>query len=817
MTDAIDNLDKGRTLGGQYAQEHRAAHPVVHAFNAFGRGEGDRRKTSAAFHRIEVAKACDACDLDMDNGEVREVDLGKVAVGRRKLVRGRLARASATMGGKPRAEGVEPITVTERADKPGHYVVVRDHGEHRVAALKINGHASPVPVRVVKAKQKPEDWIKAKTALLIREGKDPMQAVAIANAMAREMGKFDEHQPRDDSGKFASIEGGGLARYSIAGGLANGPGAPGTGFKIPPPPSATLSAAPKEKTPDEQRAAFRQKIGEAARAEFGTDKPSREQVQSRSQDQKAKYGKDAKVWVWDPVSGSAMPGTVARDAKSDAFDRSGQREDRQYVVNVPDIDKGGTRPVTAYHGDIAPRGLKKLGKVMATDAPGAGAEYAPPEGVTRRDAIRERRRKRWEVKLKKSEVHPMTTQTTTIPVTVTVGEPVPAIAPVAKADDSMKARVADIKSMMEEHDVDAADMADECDMPEERVKKLLSGEFDPSEKEMSALESACKSLCKADGDAILGDTPALDPADEDLGPSTYEIRDAVSAAISAKHGKGYWVDEVYPETGYAIVSYMPPYDAMSGPIERRCYRVPYEFDAAGTVQIGDAVRVERKTVYQPVEKNADGTVTYVGKRVADDVYEVPAPRGEEVALAKSLREVLGEKTDVSDARPGVVTVHLAKGAGLGKSTLRVDARIHEEDVEGVDFPLTPIGDAEDLAKAAEKGIVYLMVYQPPADPAKITEADLDTQGEWATAEDIETAAHDFMIKGAAINIMHKGKVTDDKVVENVVVQEDGWKVGRKSLRKGTWYIGVKLTKSSHEAFKKGELRGASMEGLKSFA
>lgn len=136
---------------------------------------------------------------------------------------------------------------------------------------------------------------------------------------------------------------------------------------------------------DEQRAAFRQKIGEAARAEFGTDKPSRGQVQDRSQDQKAKYGKDARVWVWDPQSGSAMPGTVERDAKSDAYDKSGQREDRQYVVQVPDIDKGGTRPVTAYHGDIAPRGVKKQ---LSTSTPTKGAEWTPADIAGRRAKVR---------------------------------------------------------------------------------------------------------------------------------------------------------------------------------------------------------------------------------------------------------------------------------------------------------------------------------------------------------------------------------------------------------------------------------------------
>ena len=169
--------------------------------------------------------------------------------------------------------------------------------------------------------------------------------------------KYDPDQPRDGAGRFG--EGGGAQNadegpVTVANPGKLGPGFLRTGFKIPPQSSTT-----KTPSADEQRTAFRQKIGEAARAEFGTDKPSRGQVQARSQDQKAKYGKEAKVWVWDQSSGSAMPGTVERDAKSDEFERSGQREDRQYVVQVPDLDKGGTRPVTAHHGDIAPRGKVK--------------------------------------------------------------------------------------------------------------------------------------------------------------------------------------------------------------------------------------------------------------------------------------------------------------------------------------------------------------------------------------------------------------------------------------------------------------------------
>ena len=318
-----------RDYAGAYAQPHASVGTQARQARAYGRDARDKRVWNARSAGLPVAK-CPEC---ADGGEPAEVDMNDVALGKNVLKRGKMFRAANLLQGGvlPAGGDVTPIRVArldpEEAKRVGKkYAVIPGDGNHRVAHMMISQRKGAIPVVVASAKVQ----------------------------------KYDPDQPRDEGGRFG--EGGGTGGgasdadkgpvVARAGHL--GPEFLRDGFKIPPQSSTT-----KTPSADEQRTAFRQKIGEAARAEFGTDKPSRGQVQARSQDQKAKYGKEAKVWVWDQSSGSAMPGTVERDAKSDEFERSGQREDRQYVVQVPDLDKGGTRPVTAHHGDIAPRGKVK--------------------------------------------------------------------------------------------------------------------------------------------------------------------------------------------------------------------------------------------------------------------------------------------------------------------------------------------------------------------------------------------------------------------------------------------------------------------------
>lgn len=107
----------------------------------------------------------------------------------------------------------------------------------------------------------------------------------------------------------------------------------------------------------------------------------------------------------------------------------------------------------------------------------------------------------------------------------------------------------------------------------------------------------------------------------------------------------------------------------------------------------------------------------------------------------------------------------------------------------------------------ERRYALYMVYAPK---------ELDSQGEWATAEEIEKMCWGFGLKcyfstGERIDKDHDEqpwKYKQCAVVENAIVREEGYL----GMKKGTWIVGIIHGEKEWEALKKGELGGVSIGG-----
>ncbi len=98
-----------------------------------------------------------------------------------------------------------------------------------------------------------------------------------------------------------------------------------------------------------------------------------------------------------------------------------------------------------------------------------------------------------------------------------------------------------------------------------------------------------------------------------------------------------------------------------------------------------------------------------------------------------------------------------------------------------------------ITKSTAEGMVYGTVYAPN---------EKDSQGDWADAETIKKAAHDFVAKGALSNVdtEHNEQLSGAKVVESHIDE------------KGAWQVGIQMNPASDEFKKvqKGEIKGLSM-------
>lgn len=98
-----------------------------------------------------------------------------------------------------------------------------------------------------------------------------------------------------------------------------------------------------------------------------------------------------------------------------------------------------------------------------------------------------------------------------------------------------------------------------------------------------------------------------------------------------------------------------------------------------------------------------------------------------------------------------------------------------------------------ITKSTPEGLVYGTVYAPYVK---------DTDGDWADAETIQKAAHEFLRKGrnANVDVQHDEKPSGAYVVESYVAE------------KGEWNVTIQMDPQSETFGKvqKGELKGLSM-------
>ena len=113
-------------------------------------------------------------------------------------------------------------------------------------------------------------------------------------------------------------------------------------------------------------------------------------------------------------------------------------------------------------------------------------------------------------------------------------------------------------------------------------------------------------------------------------------------------------------------------------------------------------------------------------------------------------------------------------------------------------------DLKNLKKSEEKRMVYGIVYSPE---------QIDTQGDFAKADEITKAAHGFMKEALTgnVDVKHDFDAKDAYVAESWVTK------GVDSLFEkepaGSWAVGIKVESNElWEQVKKGELAGISMAG-----
>lgn len=118
--------------------------------------------------------------------------------------------------------------------------------------------------------------------------------------------------------------------------------------------------------------------------------------------------------------------------------------------------------------------------------------------------------------------------------------------------------------------------------------------------------------------------------------------------------------------------------------------------------------------------------------------------------------------------------------------------------------VTKSSELRFIAKAEDRRLVTGIVYEPNK---------IDLQDDYADAETIEQAAHEYMRESRAVEIMHDGQRASVEIVESYIAPVDFNLPDGQLIRKGTWVAVMKVGDNAVWArIKSGELKGLSMGG-----
>jgi len=172
----------------------------------------------------------------------------------------------------------------------------------------------------------------------------------------------------------------------------------------------------------------------------------------------------------------------------------------------------------------------------------------------------------------------------------------------------------------------------------------------------------------------------------------------------------------------------------------------------------------------------------------------------------TLGDVVAKLEEIAKGAAGTVEIQLMNPAD--PATLKAIAKAATEGMrvggeqveksEGVDLVF-------DIFKAdGDQQIVYGIVLEPDLP---------DSQGDIASAAEIEKAAHRFMEEGVfKMDVQHSGDVIPAQLVEHSIVKAD-FMLGDHAVVKGSWLQGWRVDDAGAWAdVKAGRLTGFSMQG-----
>lgn len=219
------------------------------------------------------------------------------------------------------------------------------------------------------------------------------------------------------------------------------------------------------------------------------------------------------------------------------------------------------------------------------------------------------------------------------------------------------------------------------------------------------------------------------------------------------------------------------------------------FKADSKYNVGDTVEV-KVTTLEPILTASKWSITTNNLEVIDKCDGKPSTAREAIKEALNNNSLkLPEDCSVLE------DLKLVKNnQTLPNAEVNAQGNVEKNEVQ--------LNKTFSIIKDDSKRLVYGVVYEP------FNGSNLDAHGDYATAEEIEKTAHQYLEKFGEVSFMHEQRINDQaKVVESFIAPCD-YKQGNETIKKGAWVMVTHvLNDKLWKMIQDGEIDAYSIEGV----
>ena len=214
-------------------------------------------------------------------------------------------------------------------------------------------------------------------------------------------------------------------------------------------------------------------------------------------------------------------------------------------------------------------------------------------------------------------------------------------------------------------------------------------------------------------------------------------------------------------------------------------------------------------------KKGEETVDEIMGRLVAELAKATKAEEKKVEEVKKEEAKTPEPEKKVEETMSPIVEHLNKAVSLLQAAIQSGNLPELKEVKEVEKPIftTQKNDKGELEWNLSIPIVKINQEQQLVEGIVYEPDTVDAQGDSASAEEIQKAAHNFMVNARRVGLMHKYDVSDKTSIVESYLAKTNFVLNKQAIKRGTWMMVLKINDADiWKDIKDGKITGLSMGG-----